>query len=256
MQRAYEMGRRDAAALLARFDDGGQPCGASYISPNFTCHVGESGGEAQAAQAKVSPGAMVAESRKAAAKMLGAARGFEPAITDALSGVAKAAGGELVGLEHRLKTEESLSRKLKDKAEKAGLSPDQVRVDDALRYTMQVGEDEYTDSIRDAVKKLEDQGIELVELENNWDKGDAYNGVNAVFNQKGVRFELQFHTPKSSEVKKAAHPLYEEFRISGTSQERRKELFDRMVAIADSAPQPKGIMDLEIGTKRYRPFTG
>lgn len=251
---AYLRGYRVGLTGLERLDDGGQPCGQSYIAPGLECHAGQ--GQKSQQRAGQGKAAIASKAKSMARNIAGAARGMEPAVTRTLSSVAESAGGQMVGLRNKLKTEESLSRKIATKAELANIPPEQVRITDALRYTMQLGEDVYTDSIRKTVQELEAKGVKMVELENNWDKGDAYNGVNALFEQNGTIFELQFHTPASIEAKAKIHPYYEEFRQLDTSPQRKKELFDQMVDVSDSAPQPTGILDLELGVKRFRPFEG
>jgi hypothetical protein len=182
------------------------------------------------------------------------AKAVEPAVTQVLMATAKAGGGQMVGLKNRLKEHDSLTRKIQTKSDSSGLPPDQIRITDALRYTMQLDEKSYSNGIRSAIDNLAQRGVKMVELENNWEKGDAYNGVNALFEKDGSIFELQFHTEASMAAKSQAHKHYEEFRLPSTTPKRKKELFDEMVIIADSAPQPDGIIDLGIGVMRFRPF--
>lgn len=204
--------------------------------------------------------ARLAEKGKASAAartILERARAEEPRITADISEAVKATGGEMYGLDFRLKEADSLARKLVSKAKSKGISLDEsaAGVADALRYTAVSDEPppgSYARTITTLIDTLESKGYKVVELETHWQRGDAYNGVHLIAEDKsGQKFELQFHTTASVKAKFATHPLYEEMRKDDTTPERRAELVREMIDIADAADVPQGAMDF--GEKIFRP---
>ena len=82
-------------------------------------------------------------------------------------------------------------------------------------------------------------------MKNYWlDKNNPYNGVNTVVKApNGQKFELQYHTPESFNVKNGEmHKLYEKHRslTDGQSAEGAA-LEDKMFEISDAMEIPKGI---------------
>jgi hypothetical protein len=126
----------------------------------------------------------------------------EPRVTDYLTDIASERGGHLVGLEHKLKSVDSLTRKIAD-----GASPDRIK--DALRYTMVFDEREFAGRVNEVVGQLEDDGLPALKVKNTFQRNVPYKGVNCCFEHEGQYFELQFHTPGSIALKNQNHGLYE-----------------------------------------------
>lgn len=193
----------------------------------------------------------------AARKIVDRGRSEEPKITADISEAVQASGGEMYGLDFRIKEVHSLARKLYAKAKEKGVSVDEYAADvaDAVRYTAVSDEPPpgtYAKTIKTLLDSLEGKGYKVVELETHWQRGDAYNGVHLVAqNRSGQKFELQFHTSASVKAKFATHPLYEEMRKETTTPERRAELVREMIDIADAADIPQGAMDF--GKQVFRP---
>ncbi|MBL4634255.1 MAG: hypothetical protein JKY56_10295 [Kofleriaceae bacterium] len=170
----------------------------------------------------------------------------EPLVTPMLQELAKAANGELVGLQHRLKKRSSMIRKIRVKSKNRPLAD--VAISDALRYTMRIEDDPdglHVRTIIDVVATLESKGHQVVKLKNYWPKGDNYSGVNSVLRSpSGLLWELQFHTSDSLRIQKATRDSYEELRQATTPISRKRELFDQMsafwedVEIPDNALKP------------------
>ena len=78
----------------------------------------------------------------AASKMLRGLTPIEPQVTKTLSGVAAENGGQMVGLESRLKSIDSLTRKIE-------IDPNRP-INDALRYTMSFDEASFTAGVKRA----------------------------------------------------------------------------------------------------------
>ena len=168
-----------------------------------------------------------------------------PEITPNLQKIAAEVAAEMVGLEHKFKTEESLIRKLTNESVKSaksfvnsGYLIDEAiekstklqaeRNNDALRYTFVFPFEKYVFGFKQSLEKLKQSGYRISEnkIWNAWknigtafDKG--YRGINiTAFSSQAQVFELQFHTRSSYELKTKTHYLYEESRQSQTSQER------------------------------------
>lgn len=190
------------------------------------------------------------------------ARAEEPRITADISSAVETAGGEMYGLDFRLKEVSSLARKIVDKARdkseklkrEVTLEESAASIADAVRYTAIVDEPPpggYVRGIANLLDSLESKGYKILELETHWERGDAYNGVHIVAEDKsGTKFELQFHTTASVKAKFATHPLYEEMRKADTTEERRRELVYQMIDIADAAEIPQGAIEVD----SIRPF--
>ena len=171
---------------------------------------------------------------------------LEPQVTPRLQELASQVKGQLVGLEHRFKSESSLARKIKLRMHEKSLPLADVVIDDALRYTIQVEDTpsgHYGESVRDTLAALEKQGHEVVDVKNYWSRGDSYSGINSVLKApSGLLWELQFHTAKSLETRNQYHPMYSEMRKVDTPLARKRELFDAMTAPWRDIPIPKDVL--------------
>ena len=189
------------------------------------------------------------KSPRAVAKVIVAeAKRREPTITKTVSNVVQGAGGEMVGLESRLKKEGSLTRKIKDYARDHGVSPSEARemVKDAVRYTAIFDANNYARGAQAVQRALEQRGWKRYDhqFKNYWRSGDDYDGYNCVFvNDEGFKFELQFHTPESIRVKAKSHVFYEEARTLPPGAKRDK-LITEMTNLWGSVPRPMGWKDL------------
>ena len=205
--------------------------------------------------------------RKEAVNSIKQVRQNESIITKDLQTIGKQSGGELVGLDKRFKSEESLTRKFADRiqsrvieAEKKGKNVDEIRnkylqkeVDrnnDALRYTYTFSPEKYAEGYNQTVKVLEKQGYKLEKLDNYWllkgTKDDTgYRGMNATFiAPNGQKFELQFHTPESFKFKNDNHYLYEEVRNPKTSQKRKDEIDQQNINASKSLETPQNVENI------------
>ncbi|MBT8495370.1 MAG: hypothetical protein KJO07_20145, partial [Deltaproteobacteria bacterium] len=176
------------------------------------------------------------------------ARELEPSTTERLEKLAAAAGGAMVGLEHRFKTRSSIVRKIRQR-----LSTDPERkvvavvINDALRYTMRVEDrpvGNYDRTVRSVLSELESAGHRITEVKNYWPRGDNYSGVNSVLlADNGLEWELQFHTRASLQAQKEGRPYYEEMRRVDTPPARKRVLFDKLAAPWEEIPIPKGVLE-------------
>lgn len=152
--------------------------------------------------------------------------------------------GHLEGLDYRIKGIQSLQRKLQSKAVQKNITVSDYseKVTDVLRYTNVSEANNLYSDYKIIVKNLNELNYNVIEVTNTFEGASAYKGINTlVKDDTGYVFELQFHTPKSLEIKEVNHKLYEEYRLDTTSNERRLELEKEMRANAESIPIPKSI---------------
>jgi hypothetical protein len=173
-----------------------------------------------------------------AKQVLGRAKAAEPRVTEDISQLAKKTGGTQEGLDFRLKSEESLTRKLDG-------MPRNAEVNDALRYTVTYEPSKLGEGAASVMKGLENQGYEKVLVKNTFVEGQPYKGINTTFRSPdGQLFELQFHTPQSFDVKQnLTHALYEQARVLPAGSQERAAIGAQMKNISDSVQIPKGIQE-------------
>lgn len=167
----------------------------------------------------------------------------EPKVTPFLEGVAGELGGTMVGLENRLKSSQSLARKIAMTEQEVGnASAAAGYMTDVLRYTMRFDSAEYTDKVNRAYQKMLESGYELYDHKaRNYFGSPYYKGMNTVFVHKGtgVAFELQFHTPESLAFKDMSHLIYERERLTSDEADRRI-LQKAMRDLWEAMPLPAG----------------
>jgi len=164
----------------------------------------------------------------------------EPAITKLVQAIADQSGAKLEGLSQRIKSTDSLSRKIDLDAEKeyqGDRNKAAEEISDANRYTISVNDNDYADTLKSTVSAFEETGWK-VRVKNFWQSGDPYDGVNVKAERDGIKVEVQVHTPKSYQVKeKALHDVYEVYRKS-TDDSVRESTWNKMVGIAKRVPRP------------------
>jgi hypothetical protein len=197
-----------------------------------------------------------AEAISLAQGIRGQAEAVEPALTAEIVGVVKKHGGVMEHLEQRIKSDNSLARKIDlDAEEKYGgdkkLAAENVK--DAVRYTMITSEARYTESIAAVEQDFKDQGFE-VKTKNYWTEGDPYQGANMVLKKNGLTMEFQVHTKRSSKVKDANHALYDAYK-EAPNNKVRWNVYDKMVKLAATVPRPANYSTLmTIGSIALQPF--
>jgi hypothetical protein len=192
---------------------------------------GRGGGDEQRAAALAAAKATLAQAQEA-----------EPAISSAVRARVEANGGELRRFETRLKTLESLYRKIQDDMAKYAFDPAGAadNVKDALRYTAVLPDDGYWTAGSRIVEALDAAGFKSVRTGKCWGYG-VYKGRNEGFRAPdGMEFEIKFHTKASCEAEDATYYLYEEARRT-TSPERAAELDALQAEIYAAVPIPDDV---------------
>ena len=158
--------------------------------------------------------------------LIAQAKAAEPGITADLQALAGQHGGEMVGLENRLKEGPSLERKIANYQEQGGLTRAQAEasVNDAVRYTMVFDEHGYSAGVGEVAGRMQAAGYTLHRKPRNYfatPDETGYLGINSVWvSPSGQRFELQFHTPASFKLKSESHVWYDEHRRARTREGR------------------------------------
>ena len=174
----------------------------------------------------------------------------EKAVTKEMRTLVKGRG-KMDGLKYRVKGQGSLTRKMDDMV-RAGKPRAEVAgsINDALRYTMVFEDANYAKNAQAILSELRAKGYST-KVSNYWSsvarkKAGGYQGINVVVTSPtGQRFELQFHTKLSLELKEKAHPIYQHLRkeagqAGAPGASVRETLEGRMASIYDDVPIPQG----------------
>lgn len=166
----------------------------------------------------------------------------EPDITNQVKNVAKSIGMEPLGLEFRIKGKDSYLRKIRTNYKPDG---NEYEINDILRYTYGADVKNLSSKTLESIDKYSAIGYNTVKIKNSWlDNDNPYNGINTIVqNPDGQKFELQYHTPESFELKNGKlHELYEKQRlISDEESAEFISLKNQMFELSDQLTVPDGI---------------
>ena len=173
----------------------------------------------------------------------------EPWISPVLVYLAELQKGEMIGLEFRLKSRDSLIKKIEARMiERDYKQAHDVPIRDTLRFTMRFDdqpEGHHNQSVAYVISTMENLGHSVIVVKNYWPPGDDYSGVNTILQApNGLAWELQFHTPASFELKMSSHEIYEQVRQAGIPVEERRLLFYQVASEWEDVPIPAGILEL------------
>jgi hypothetical protein len=98
-------------------------------------------------------------------------------------------------------------------------------IHDGIRYTFVSDGEDYALTVNQATDVLKANGFELGVRKNEW-SNDEYKGVNTRWrdHESGCRFEIQFHTHESWQVKQATHNAYTRIHDTRTPSDERERL--------------------------------
>lgn len=169
----------------------------------------------------------------------------EEKITKEITDLAKKAGVENIGLDFRLKTENSALRKAKEERKNnPNLKSDKQALKsmwDLVRYTQGGTPDNLVEKGKQTLSELQSKGYKVYQIKNYWlDENSPYKGINVkMLSPEGQKFELQFHTPHNAGVKEKLHKVYEKDREE-TNPEKKKKFHDEMMEISKEFESIKG----------------
>lgn len=169
-------------------------------------------------------------------------------MTNDLINFTSSTTGSLEGLDYRIKSVESTTRKIKDKSQEKRISPEEYsnQVTDILRYTFCSDENNLVKEFFDIKNNLENKGYNIIEINNTFPILNAtYKGINTlVKNSYGYIFELQFHTYQSLKIKEENHKLYEKSRLPSKPNEEKKKLVKKMIENSKKVISPNNIDEI------------
>ncbi|MEU1071030.1 ATP nucleotide 3'-pyrophosphokinase [Streptomyces sp. NPDC005878] len=173
------------------------------------------------------------------------ARNAERSISPQVRTAALLSGAELIGFDHRLKSPDSLKRKVATSLLDHPGQPVNdalAGISDSVRYTLQWPDSRYTEGVARAASVLSAWGNDSTKWSNTWARAKGYKAINSGWRAPRSEhlFEVQFHTPASKHAQEVTHTLYEEQRLPTTSTERARELQARQDAIFAAVPVPPG----------------
>jgi hypothetical protein len=172
-----------------------------------------------------------------------AAAQAEPAISTRLASLlADLPTSELAGFDARLKSFDSLARKVATEVvETDGIPVAEAlkTINDSIRYTVVTADGDFVAASSKVTESLTAQGFENVSFKNTFGS-DGYQGINTNWRdpESGRIFEVQFHTPMSFAAKTETHPIYEVLRIPGIDPARAAMLRAHQNAVFDTVPRP------------------
>ncbi|MFD4752646.1 ATP nucleotide 3'-pyrophosphokinase [Streptomyces sp. NPDC058426] len=201
---------------------------------------------------------LTSEQNNAVDSYLANARRAERTISVRVRAAAALTGAEVVGFDKRLKSPDSLKRKVAGTlVEQPGRNVASVLagIGDAVRYTLQWDDTAYTSGVTRASGALAGWGNESTKWSNTWGRASGYKGLNTGWRapRSGQLFEVQFHTPASKHAQEATHRLYEEQRLPSTGPERKRELQREQDALFAAVPVPAGARSLTAPAPRPAP---
>jgi hypothetical protein len=150
----------------------------------------------------------------------------------------------LVGFDNRLKDPDRVKAKVAESLAAKGRTVAEAMqlIPDAIRYTFQYDEADYSRQFPGDVALTERQGYELVRLRNFW-SGDQYKGISSLWRDQdaGQLFEVQFHTEVSYHAMVfTAERSYARLRSARTCAQEEIELEAFQREVYAHVPVPPG----------------
>lgn len=172
-----------------------------------------------------------AQVTQAAAVLFQRAQQMDREITPMLQQVVSIFEADLAGLEHRQKSRGSLRAKLDSlmAAKNKTLEEAVAAVNDALRYSVVLSPQSFTEGCRRILATLDQQGHARTALTNHFTKrNEAFSAVSVTLRSPaGAPWEIQFHTAETFELKERYHDVYKrahDMNLQGASLELRREV--------------------------------
>ena len=149
----------------------------------------------------------------------------EPSITADLLRLVEPGVSTLVSLNNRLKTIDSLRRKIIANSKVKGGSYESAakKISDSIRYTFKIKDENlYIIKTEEYLNYLESLGYQVIDFKNTWGES-LYQGYNVVIKciDDQTIFELQFHTPRSYSIKERTRDLYNVVRDQNAPEKLR-----------------------------------
>ena len=154
----------------------------------------------------------------------------------------------MAGLEFRLKSMDSALRKVKKDAQEKDWSENTVlnNMYDIVRYTQESSENKLVKNFEKTMNTLKEKGYKIVQIKNTFKPNAEYKGINCKLKDPdGNKFELQFHTPKSLEIKEIIHKKYDIQRELPKGSPEYEKLGEEMRKISSVIKHPDNIDEIK-----------
>ena len=177
-----------------------------------------------------------------------AAISSEPAITHDI--LASAGTCRVFGIEHRVKTPDSLARKIitwviARTLTAPDLSIKQIagEVADSIRYSLiTANHNDLLFFAQNTYNSLITRGYSLVAAEHSYVELNVYKGFRTVWKSStGQLFELQFRSDLNLKIKEIAYPYYKASRDFSKSLDERRKCFAQTALLYATLPTPFGL---------------
>lgn len=177
-------------------------------------------------------------------------RSEEPAVTAAVRSAAADVGGSCRRLAQRMKSPDSLARKLDNEMAKASrqqrAQPIDVEAiaraesDDALRFTIALERHEdLPTGLERTIESLRAQGWEPIEVKDSYLSGNSYKGLHLIASTPEHRVvEVQIHSEESLQVKDSIHEDYEIERDRSRTREDTRAAGQRCIEASRQISSP------------------
>lgn len=177
----------------------------------------------------------------------------EPAVTASVHSAAADIGGSCRGLAFRMKSPDSLARKLdnemgKTSRQQSGHPFDAEAIargesDDALRYTIALERHEDLPAgLGRMIGSLRAQGWEPIEVKDSYLSGNSYKGLHLIARTPEHRVvEVQLHSEESVRIKESIHEDYEIARDRSRSRADTRAAARRCIEASRQASSPAGL---------------
>jgi len=150
------------------------------------------------------------------------------------------------GLEHRVKSPDSLASKVERKIDVPPSPKAVAQMNDLVRYTSVVPNNtDLIPSVRSVVQGMKGEGWTVVTAQHSYVDNNPYKGIHCTMRSEDldVSVELQFHTEKSQAIKDDTHELYELFRDPRTSAFEKANADAELREKSADIDHPSGIDD-------------
>lgn len=160
---------------------------------------------------------------------------MEPIVTESVERWVRWSGSaQLSHLQHRIKSPDSLARKIRSTPLPTGF-PD---IPDIARYTVVDRVGCLADRANALLDDARSEGWQCLALEHSYYDGSPYKGIHAVLRPdaaQAIPVELQFDSPESMLAKQVTRELYEQYR---QDRRARRRLWPQRVQAWEQVPSP------------------
>lgn len=177
----------------------------------------------------------------------------ENVITDAMKQVAEKCKVEMAGLDTRVKSKkrylEKMQRRLNGNRDPKLIKEEIDNIHDVIRYTY-LGNEQNLKRVFDSTREeLEARGYIFKKVTNTWQDGKKYKGINCTLEApdgKHTKFELQYHTPHSREIKEQTHKLYEITQKPETTLDEIERLDKEQIRLSLTVANPVDVDKIKL----------